>query len=83
MSSIYIPEYGPHECVPTQDAYGATVRALEKHRERADRAETMIDVLQNELRAIRDLAYRGVGSPADALEAIQARVDRALVGEMP
>ncbi len=71
MTVSWIPDYTPHECVPTQDAYDATVRALEKHRERADRAEA-------ELAAIRDLAYRGTGSPADALTAIHARACRAL-----
>ena len=33
---------------------------------------------REELAAIRDLAYRGTGSPADALNAIHARACRAL-----
>jgi hypothetical protein len=79
MTELHIPEYGPHECVPTQDAYDATVRALEKHRARADSAETAIDILQNELRVIRDLAYRGSGPGArDAVEAIFERASKAL-----
>jgi hypothetical protein len=73
MGDLHIPEYTPHECVPTQDAYDATVRALEKHRKRADRAE-------EELAAIRDLAYRGTSGDGsrDALEAIHTRACRAL-----
>ncbi|MFF0378674.1 hypothetical protein [Actinoplanes missouriensis] len=71
MEMTWVPDYSPHECVPTQDAYDATVRALEKHRERADRAEA-------ELAAIRDLAFRGAGSPADALNTIHQRASRAL-----
>ena len=72
-SMTWIPDYSPHVCVPTQDAYDATVRALEKHRERADRAEA-------ELAAIRDLAIED-GPPYVALEAIHQRASRALSKE--
>jgi hypothetical protein len=64
VSALHIPEYAPHVCTPTQDAYDATCRALESYRQT--------------LGEIRDLAYRGVGSPADALGAIHRRACRAL-----
>ena len=41
-------------------------------------ATDRIEHLETELAAIRDLAYRGVGNPADALEAIHKRACRAL-----
>jgi hypothetical protein len=78
VTELHIPEYGIHECVPTQDAYDSTVRALEKHRQRADAAEAQAERLHYELAAIRDLAFRGVGSPADALQGIHERACRAL-----
>jgi hypothetical protein len=72
VSVLHIPEYTPHVCVPTQDAYDAACRALKMHRQRADR-------LAEELAAVRDLAYRaGDAGAADALEAIHQRACRAL-----
>lgn len=79
MPNLHVPEYGAHECVPTQDAYDSTVRALEKHRQRADTAEALVERLRGELAAIRDLAYRaGTGDAArNALEAIHVRANAA------
>ncbi len=73
MSDLHIPEYSPHQCVPTQDAYNAAVTALGRHKERADR-------LAAELAAVRDLAYRGTSGDGgrDALESIHTRACRAL-----
>ncbi len=48
----------------------------ERRRDVSD--EARIQSLRDELGAIRDLAYRGTGSPADALEAIRTRASRAL-----
>lgn len=42
MSDLPIPEYSPHRCVPTEDAYNAAVAALEAHRRRADAAEAAL-----------------------------------------
>jgi hypothetical protein len=67
VTGLHIPEYTPHVCVPTQDAYDAACRALDHYR------QTLVE--------IRDLAFRGVGSPTDALEAIQQRASRALSKE--
>ncbi|HEY6117206.1 MAG TPA: hypothetical protein VI172_14740 [Candidatus Dormibacteraeota bacterium] len=79
MTELHIPEWNPHRCAPTQDAYDAACRAIEKHRNSADQAMQTISRLRDELTAIRDLAYRGTGSPTDALQAIQARARRAAV----
>lgn len=46
MGMTWIPEYTPHECVPTQDAYDAAVRALEKHRQRASRVGVVLNTWQ-------------------------------------
>ena len=54
------------------------VRITERRYEMAEDAHAAI--LEGELAAIRDLAYRGVGSPKDALEAIHQRAVRALAG---
>lgn len=54
-----------------------------------DRINTILDantvqlvdenqLMREELTAIRDLAYRGHGAPADALEAILSRANAAL-----
>jgi hypothetical protein len=67
VTMSWIPDYTPQECTPTQDAYDAACQALEAYRQA--------------LTEIRDLAYRGVGSHADALEAIQQRASRALPKE--
>jgi hypothetical protein len=69
VSSLHIPEYTPHRCTPTQDAYDAAVRALEHYR------QTVTE--------LRDLAYRGSGDgAADALETIHQRACRALNEEI-
>lgn len=49
-----VSEYGRHECIPTQDAYDATVRALEKHRERANRAEKELEELRTKAAAMAE-----------------------------
>lgn len=68
MSDLHIPEYTPHVCTPTQNAYDAAVRALEHYR------QTVTE--------LRDIAYRGGGDgAADALEAIHSRACRALTEE--
>jgi len=54
MPDLHIPEYGGHECVPTQDAYDAAVRALEKHRERADNAEAELAALRAKAEAVAE-----------------------------
>ena len=43
-----------------------------------DSIRHLVNEMRDELAAIRDLAYRGTGSPADALTAIHARACRAL-----
>lgn len=45
-----------------------------------DAARQTITQLREELTAIRDMAYRGVGGPVDALEAIHHRASRAVGG---
>ncbi|WP_157410826.1 hypothetical protein [Actinoplanes rectilineatus] len=46
MSDLHIPEYSPHRCTPTADAYAAAVRALEKHRSRSSRAGDVLNAWQ-------------------------------------
>lgn len=61
---------------------GPQIKAeLNKAMDHLDRATQSIDFLLGELATIRDLAYRGVGSPMDALKAIQARASRAIEAE--
>ncbi len=67
MTGLHIPEYSPHRCTPTEAAYTAACEALDRYR------QALVE--------IRDIAFRGVGSPADALEAIQQRASRALPKE--
>lgn len=57
-------------------AVRAAVREMERRQAMSE--DHRILFLEEELTAVRDLAYRGVGSPADALEAIRARANRAL-----
>jgi multidrug resistance efflux pump len=54
MADLHIPEYGGHECVPTRDAYDSTVRALEKHRQRADHAEAELASLRANAEAVAE-----------------------------
>lgn len=52
------------------------VAAAERRFEQSE--DHRIAFLAEELAAVRDLAYRGVGDPASALDAIHARACRAL-----
>jgi hypothetical protein len=67
----------------THDAFMAAVRqAIGNTERRHNRADDVhIAFLRAELAAIRDLAYCGSGSPADAVEAIRTRANRALDAE--
>ncbi len=51
MPDLHIPEYSPHACVPTPDAYKAAVIALNRHRARAaihaDTLSTILDLLDD------------------------------------
>jgi hypothetical protein len=59
---------------------GPPVKAeLDKAVERLGLAMETISRLRDELNAIKDMAYRGVGTPSDALEAIHVRAGRAAV----
>lgn len=64
MADLHIPEYVPHECVPTQDAYDAACRAIEKYRaELADlraRAEAIAEEYEREPRLIASGAVAGM-----------------------
>ncbi len=52
-------------------------------RDAAWKSQGVANDLRDELSAVRDLAYRGTGSPTDALEAIHRRASRAIAGEAP
>ncbi len=59
---------------------GPQIKAeLDKAVEHLGLAMESISRLRDELTAIRDMSYRGFGSPLDALEAIRARAARAAV----
>ena len=56
---------GGTEHAPTQDAYDAACRAIEKHRERAERAEAALAVAEDALRVIA-LSVLSLSAAADA-----------------
>ncbi len=48
MSDLHIPEYSPHQCVPTRDAYNAVCSALEEHKKRlAEVSEILTGIAEN------------------------------------
>lgn len=61
---LHIPEYSPHVCVPTQDAYDAACRAIEKYRAEVDdlreRAVAMAEEYEREPRLIASSAVAGM-----------------------
>lgn len=60
-------------------AVRAAVEVTERRFEQSD--DHLIAHLREELAAVRDLAYRSVGNPADALDTIHQRASRALTKE--
>ncbi len=60
-------------------AVRAAIARTERRYEQCENAR--LAILLEELTAIRDIAYRGTGSPADAIEAIHQRASRVLAAE--
>ncbi len=68
MAGLHIPDYTPHVCVPTKDAYDAACRALEHHK-----AE--LGDLTERLAALSRMWHRGGATWVKDLDAVIAGAD--------